>query len=90
MRHYYDIHELLKQPDDQNFIGTDAYKAHKQARFRQGENQNMAENQAFLLSDANARVTYANAYERSSALYYAGKPSFDEILAKIREWADKL
>ena len=90
MRHYYDIHELLKQPDVQKFISTDAYKAHKQARFRQGDNQNIAENEAFLLSDANTQATYANAYERSSALYYAGKPSFDEILAKIREWADKL
>src|SRR5258707_2716129 len=26
MRHYYDIHELLKQPEVQKFIGTDAYK----------------------------------------------------------------
>ncbi|NEU99188.1 nucleotidyl transferase AbiEii/AbiGii toxin family protein [Bradyrhizobium uaiense] len=90
MRHYYDVHELLKQPDVQKFIGTDAYKAHKQARFRHGDNQNIAENEAFLLNDAKTRATYADAYKRSSALYYAGKPSFDEILAKISEWADKL
>jgi hypothetical protein len=69
MRHYYDIHELLKQPDVQKFISTDAYKAHKQARFRQGDNQNIAENEAVLLSDANTRATYADAYERSTALY---------------------
>lgn len=90
MRHYYDVYELLKQPDVQNFIGTDAYKAHKQARFRQGDNQNIAENEAFLLNDGKTRALYADAYERSSALYYAGKPVFDELLAKIREWADKL
>jgi hypothetical protein len=90
MRHYYDIHELLKQPEVQKFIGTEAYKAHKQARFRQGDNQNIAENEAFILSDAKTRALYADAYERSSALYYAGKPGFDEILAEIRKTIDKL
>lgn len=90
MRHYYDIHELLKQPEVQKFIGTDAYKAHKQARFRQGDNQNIAENEAFLLSNAKTRALYADAYERSSALYYAGKPTFEQILAEIGKWADKL
>src|SRR5215470_10739094 len=29
MRHYYDIYELLRHPEVQKFIGTDAYKAHK-------------------------------------------------------------
>jgi len=90
MRHYYDIHELLKQPDVQKFIGTEAYKTHKQARFRQGDNQNIAENEAFLLSDAKTRALYANAYERSSALYYAGKPTFEEILGQIGSWIDRL
>lgn len=90
MRHYYDAYELLKQPDVQNFIGTDAYKAHKQARFRQGDNQNISENDAFILSDAKTRATYADAYARSSALYYAGKPTFEQILAEIGKWGGKL
>lgn len=89
MRHYYDIHELLKQPEVQKFIGTDAYKAHKQARFRQDDNQNIAENEAFLLSDPKTRTTFANAYERSSALYYAGKPTFEQILAEIEKSIDR-
>jgi hypothetical protein len=89
MRHYYDIHELLKRPEVQAFIGTDAYKQHKQARFR-GENQNVAENEAFILSNAKTRALYANAYERSSGLYYAGKPAFDRIFAKISSWANRL
>ncbi|MDH2347083.1 nucleotidyl transferase AbiEii/AbiGii toxin family protein [Bradyrhizobium sp. SSUT77] len=52
MRHYYDIHELLQQPKVQEFIGTEPYKQHKKARFRQADNQNIAENEAFILSDA--------------------------------------
>jgi len=33
---------------------------------------------------------YAAAYERGSALYYADKPSFEEILTDIGKWAAKL
>jgi hypothetical protein len=90
MRHYYDIYELLQQPKVQKFIGTAPYKQHKQARFRQADNQNIAENEAFVLSDAKTRALYANAYDRSSALYYAGKPTFEEILAEIEKWASRL
>jgi hypothetical protein len=89
MRHYYDIHELLKRSEVQAFIGTDTYKQHKQARFR-GENKNVAENEAFILSNANTRALYANAYARSSGLYYAGKPAFDQIFAEISSWANRL
>ncbi|MBR0794855.1 nucleotidyl transferase AbiEii/AbiGii toxin family protein [Bradyrhizobium jicamae] len=90
MRHYYDIHELLQQPAVQKFMGTNAYKEHKKARFRQADNQNIAENGAFILSDAKTRALYADAYMRSSALYYAGKPTFEEIMAEIHAWAGKL
>jgi Nucleotidyl transferase AbiEii toxin, Type IV TA system len=90
VRHYYDIYELLQQPEVQEFIGTEPYKQHKQARFRLADNQNIAENEAFILSDAKKRALYANAYDRSSALYYAGKPTFRQILDEIADWADRL
>lgn len=67
MRHYYDIYELLKHHDVRKFIGTAPYKEHKRARFRQVDNQNIAENQAFILSDVKTRTLYADAYECSSA-----------------------
>jgi hypothetical protein len=90
MRHYYDVYELLKRPEVQNFIGTPPYAAHKQARFRQGDNQNIAENDAFILSDPKTRAPYTKAYENSSALYYADKPTFEQILAEIKKWIGKL
>jgi hypothetical protein len=90
MRHYYDVYELLQQPEVQQFIGTDAYKAHKQARFRQDDNQNIAENEAFLLSNAETKALYADAYDRSSALYYGDQPGFEEILTKIQGSIDRL
>jgi hypothetical protein len=90
MRHYYDVYELLQRPEVQAFIGTEDYKEHKRQRFRQGDNQNIARNQAFILDDAKTRALYENAYERSSALYYGNKPTFDQILTEIEKWIDKL
>jgi hypothetical protein len=90
MRHYYDVHGLLKQQSVQEFIGTDAYIEHKKKRFRQNDNQNIAENEAFLLSDPKTRAAYAKAYADSSALYYKDKPTFEQILGKIAGWVDRL
>jgi Nucleotidyl transferase AbiEii toxin, Type IV TA system len=90
MRHYYDIYKLLQQPEVQEFIGTAPYMQHTQARFRRADNPNIAENEGFILSAPKTRAVYANAYDRSSALYYAGKPSFEQILAEIKKWIERL
>jgi hypothetical protein len=90
MRHYYDVYSLLQRPDVQAFIGTEPYKAHKAKRFRGGDNQKIAENEAFTLSDPDTRKTYAEAFAASTALYYGDKPTFDQVLSKITEWIDRL
>jgi hypothetical protein len=90
MRHYYDVYELLGRPDIQAFIGTEAYKAHKTKRFPMGDNLNIAENQAFILSDHATRRLYEKAYEGSSALFYGSRPTFEKILAEIGKYIDRL
>jgi hypothetical protein len=90
MRHYYDVYSLLDRPGVQNFIGTDGYTAHKDRRFRSLDNKNIAKNEAFILSDPETRKTYAETYARTSALYYGSKPTFDQILIRIKEWIDRL
>jgi hypothetical protein len=90
MRHYYDIYSLLQRPEVQEFVGTEAYKEHKKNRFRGGDNPNIAENQAFILSDHKTRATYAKAYAENTALYFSEKPSFEQIFAKIGEWVSRL
>lgn len=90
MRHYYDVYSLLQRPEVQAFIGTEPYKAHKAKRFRQADNQNIAQNQAFILSDPVTREAYAKAYADTSALYYGNKPTFDQILKLISTWCDRL
>jgi hypothetical protein len=90
MRHYYDVYGLLQRPEVRAFIGRDAYKAHKAKRFRRGDNPNIAQNDAFVLSNPETRKAYEKAYEDTSALYYGDRPSFDQILEEIATWADRL
>jgi nucleotidyltransferase AbiEii toxin of type IV toxin-antitoxin system len=90
MRHYYDVYSLLRRSEVQAFIGTDAYGAHKAKRFRQVDNPNIAQNEAFILSDPETRKAYERAYADTSALYYGEKPTFDQILKEIGTWKDRL
>jgi len=90
MRHYYDVYCLLCRPEVQAFMGTDAYKAHKAKRFRRDDNPNIAENEAFVLSDPQTRETYETAYAGTSALYYKARPTFEEILEEIGRWGARL
>src|SRR5262249_37154891 len=41
MRHYYDVYSLLKRPEVQSFIGTDAYQVHKARRSRGGDERDL-------------------------------------------------
>jgi hypothetical protein len=90
MRHYYDAYSLLQRPEVQAFVGTEPYKAHKARRFRGGDDPDISKNEAFVLSDPATRAEYEKAYAATSALYYGGKPGFEEILAQFMTWADRL
>ena len=90
MRHYYDAYSLLQQSEVREFVGTDAYKAHKSQRFRGGDNANISTNEAFMLTDPTTRAAYEKAYAATSALYYGGKPEFQTILGEFARWANKL
>lgn len=90
MRHYYDIYCLLDNAQVQAFIGTAEYIAHKQVRFPKADNQNIASNEAFLLSDPATRALYQREYEKTEALYYTGQIPFSEILARIHQHIKQL
>lgn len=90
MRHYSDVYNLLQRPEVQEFIGTEPYRAHKAKRFPRADNLNIAENQAFMLSDSNTRKLYEKSYEDTGALYYRDKPTFEQILKTIGSWASRL
>ena len=90
MRHYYDVYCLLQDKDVLAFIGTDEYKAHKERRFLKADNQNIAENDAFILSNEATFKIYEAAYNSTSALYYKEQPSLLEVLKLIRNYFKKL
>lgn len=90
MRHYYDVYCLLNFDDVQAFISTQAYAAHKDARFPQADEKVIARNEAFFLSDGATRKLYEDAYLATRALYYNDMPSFSEILDRIAENAKRL
>jgi len=90
MRHYYDVSCLLEDESVQAFIGTPEYLAHKTDRFRGGDEPDLRRNEAFLLNDPTTRQIYANAYERTRALYYRDRPSLDAILTQLDAYLDRL
>ncbi len=74
----------------QTFIGTEAYRAHKDRRFLKLDNPDISGNPAFSLSDPETSALYERAYERTAALYYHGRPNLKEILARIASNAERL
>lgn len=90
LRHYYDVYCLLNDPGVQAFIGSPEYLAHKDARFPGADNKNIAENQAFHLSDAGTRALFERAYQSTRALYYRGQPDFEALMQRIGDHAGRL
>jgi hypothetical protein len=91
MRQYYDVYCLLENEIVKNFIGTAEYEAHKKERFPSVDFETpIAQNMAFLLSDANLRFEFKKRYELTKALYYKGQPDFDNILERISTNLHKL
>ena len=90
MRHYYDVYCLLQNEDVQEFIGTTDYLAHKEKRFRSGDNPVIAENEAFLLGNPDVRAQHTAAFKVTRALYYKSQPEFDGVLEEIKGWLEKL
>lgn len=90
MRHYYDISQLLKMERVQKFIGCEEYHAHKEARFRSGDEKDISKNQAFILSDEGTRKKYQDAFEKTRGLYYKDFPSLIEILKSLRPYSEKM
>lgn len=90
MRQYYDVYSLLDNSLVQEFIGTDDYMKHKEARFV-GKDKGVviAENAAFHLT-GEIRERFKIRYEATKTLYYNGQPPFDELLARIYQNIDRL
>ncbi len=91
MRQYYDVYCLLDHRDVLNFIGTEAYMAHKKKRFPVVDLEiPISENEAFLLTEPGIRAEYTRRYTVTESLYYQGQPKFDELLKRIAAFSHRL
>jgi len=85
LRHYYDVYCLLGLDEVRAFMRAPAYQIRKAQRFRQGDEQVIARNPAFILDDRAQRERFAKEYRKTSALYYQGQPDFDLLVARIHQ-----
>jgi hypothetical protein len=91
MRQYYDVYSLLQDGTVKVFIGTAEYQKHKIARFPSQDYEiPIAENEAFLLSNPELRERFIERYKKTAKLYYRGQPDFNELIAEIGKWVEKL
>lgn len=91
IRHYYDVACLLDNDTVQEFVGSQDYREHKKKRFPAKDQEvPLSEQEAFLLNDPEVRKVFEKEYGKTSALYYQGQISLDDILKKISENLEKL
>lgn len=91
MRQYYDIFSLLGNDEVKKFIGTKEYFEHKAERFPKLDfDIPIAKNEGFLLKNKELRNRFIQRYHATATLYYKGQPDFEEMLAEIGKWVEKL
>ena len=91
MRQYYDVYCLLNSKEVQAFIGTHEYIAHKVRCFPKADlGIPIYKNEAFLLSSKEIRQDFTSRYKATAALYYQGQPDFEDLLKRIKAYAEKL
>ncbi|MDR6845584.1 nucleotidyl transferase AbiEii/AbiGii toxin family protein [Flavobacterium granuli] len=91
MRQYYDVYSLLKDDKVKAFIGTEEYQKHKAARFPPKDYEiPIADNEAFSLKNKELRERFIERYKKTAKLYYKSQPDFNELLAEIDKWVEKL
>lgn len=81
---------LLALEEVQAFMRQPAYQERKAQRFRTGDEQVIARNPAFILSDPAQRERFAREYRKTAALYYRGQTDFDALLARLHQHIDAM
>jgi len=90
LRHYYDIYKLLENKRVLNFINSPEYTIHKQQRFRTHGEINIKANPAFTIQNSIIKKLYSDQFKKKSALYFNNQPKFEDILARLETYIDKL
>lgn len=89
IRHYYDLFQLIDRSDVQTFIGTKEYETFKKERFGR-DDTHVSNTDALKLNDPKDRAVFEKEYNRSSSLYFKGRPTMTQILNRIAKDLDRL
>jgi len=87
LRHYYDLYMLLDVERVKAFVGTDDYEAYKQQKLKTTDAKEFASREAFMLKEAKTFELFAEEFKVMSFMLTPPRPSFADLLARIREHA---
>ena len=91
IRHYYDIHCLLKDEKVRAFTHGKTFKLHMSKRTRHpGRVMPLSKNPALLLSNPEEFAIFERSYIAKKVIYYQGQPAFKDVLTTIRDWVANL
>jgi hypothetical protein len=85
LRHYYDLYMLLDVGRVKAFIGTDDYEAYKKQKLKTTDAKEFASREAFLLEDPKRSALFEDEFEVMCFMLTPPRPSFADVLGRIRE-----
>lgn len=90
LRQYYDLYSLLGLPEVIDFIGSEAYKEHKNIRFPAIDLKSPIQKcEAFHLTNPELRARFEERYKATKTLYYKGQIEFNILLERIQQYIDR-
>jgi len=89
LRHYYDLYMLLAVGRVKEFIGTEDYEAYKKQKLKTTDAKEFATREAFLLKDQRRLELFEREFEVVSFMLTPPRPSFADVIGRIREHAAK-
>lgn len=85
LRHYYDLYMLLSVERVKAFIGTDNYETYKEQKLKTTDAKEFESREAFLLKDPKRAELFEEEFEVASFMLTPPRPSFADVLGRIRE-----
>jgi len=90
LRHYYDLYILLDKKRVQNFIGTKNYEVYKKEKLRGKDLEEFESLEPFKINNKEIYHSFEASYRSISPLLLSTKPSFKDLINRIRKHASKL
>lgn len=90
LRHYYDFYMLLAVERVVRFIGSKEYQAYKAEKLKGGDAKEFASREAFTFPDPATYALFEAEFKTMGRLLLSPGPTFEEVAARLREFAPKL